>query len=42
MNESECRLALADFLRKRRICLSPAEVGLPACRQLPADSWIAP
>ncbi len=30
MNESERRQALADFLRKRRICLSPAEVGLPA------------
>jgi transcriptional regulator with XRE-family HTH domain len=30
MNESERRQALADFLRKRRACLSPSEVGLPA------------
>lgn len=29
MNESERRQALADFLRKRRACLSPDEVGLP-------------
>lgn len=30
MNENERRQALADFLRKRRTCLSPASVGLPA------------
>jgi transcriptional regulator with XRE-family HTH domain len=29
MNENERRLALADFLRKRRAYLSPADVGLP-------------
>ena len=29
MHESERRQALADFLRQRRACLSPAEVGLP-------------
>ncbi|HEX4203048.1 MAG TPA: helix-turn-helix transcriptional regulator [Ktedonobacteraceae bacterium] len=29
MNEHERRLALADFLRKQRAHLSPAEVGLP-------------
>src|SRR5260370_39195059 len=29
MHESERRQALADFLRKRRTCLSPADVGLP-------------
>jgi len=30
MNESERRQMLADFLRQRRLGLSPAEVGLPA------------
>ena len=29
MQKSERREALADFLRKRRASLSPAEVGLP-------------
>jgi transcriptional regulator with XRE-family HTH domain len=29
MNEHERRLALADFLRKHRLQLSPADVGLP-------------
>jgi len=29
MNENERRLALADFLRKHRLHLSPADVGLP-------------
>jgi transcriptional regulator with XRE-family HTH domain len=29
LQESERRQALADFLRKRRACLSPADVGLP-------------
>jgi hypothetical protein len=29
MNENEQRLALADFLRKQRAHLSPADVGLP-------------
>jgi|SRR5215467_758320 len=29
MQESERRQALADFLRKRRACLAPSEVGLP-------------
>jgi transcriptional regulator with XRE-family HTH domain len=29
MNENERRLALADFLRKHRLRLSPADVGLP-------------
>ncbi len=29
MNENERRLALADFLRKQRAHLSPADVGLP-------------
>lgn len=29
MYESERRQALADFLRKRRACLSPVDVGLP-------------
>src|SRR5215468_8640939 len=29
MQESERRRALADFLRKRRACLSPIDVGLP-------------
>lgn len=29
MNENERRLALADFLRKQRARLSPADVGLP-------------
>ncbi len=29
MHESERRRALADFLRKRRACLSPVDVGLP-------------
>ena len=29
MNEHERRLALADFLRKQRAHLSPADVGLP-------------
>jgi transcriptional regulator with XRE-family HTH domain len=29
MHESERRQALADFLRKRRACLSPVDVGLP-------------
>ncbi|QBD81054.1 XRE family transcriptional regulator [Ktedonosporobacter rubrisoli] len=30
MHKSERHQALADFLRKRRACLTPAEVGLPA------------
>src|SRR5713226_7466931 len=30
MDESERRLALADFLRTRRTRLQPADVGLPA------------
>ena len=29
MSESERRQALADFLRKRRACISPIDVGLP-------------
>src|SRR5215472_10552631 len=29
MQESERRQALADFLRKRRACLAPSDVGLP-------------
>lgn len=29
MRENERRQALADFLRKRRACLSPVDVGLP-------------
>ncbi|AJY73454.1 helix-turn-helix transcriptional regulator [Paenibacillus beijingensis] len=29
MNDSERRSALGDFLRKRRACLSPDDVGLP-------------
>lgn len=29
MQENEQRQALADFLRKRRACLSPSDVGLP-------------
>src|SRR5215467_950725 len=29
MPENEHRQALADFLRKRRACMTPSEVGLP-------------